>query len=79
VENPEIADPELREEPFHGEPPALVEPADIRGDLHCHTTWSDGKASVEEMARAARERGHDYLAICDPHARRGRRPRAYRR
>jgi DNA polymerase (family 10) len=57
--------PELREEPFGGEPPALVEPHQIRGDLHCHTTWSDGRASVEEMARAARERGYDYLAICD--------------
>ena len=57
--------PELREEPFRGEPPALVEPGDIRGDLHCHTTWSDGRASVEEMGRAARERGYEYLAICD--------------
>jgi len=57
--------PELREAPFRGEPPALVELADVRGDLHCHTTWSDGRASVEEMARAARERGYDYLAICD--------------
>jgi DNA polymerase (family X) len=57
--------PELREEPFRGEPPALVEPDEIRGDLHCHTTWSDGRASVEEMGRAARERGYDYLAICD--------------
>jgi DNA polymerase (family X) len=57
--------PELREEPFRGEPPALVEPEDIRGDLHCHTTWSDGRASVEEMARAARQRGYDYVAICD--------------
>jgi DNA polymerase (family 10) len=57
--------PELREEPFRGEPPALVEVQDIRGDLHSHTTWSDGRASVEEMARAARERGYDYLAICD--------------
>jgi DNA polymerase (family 10) len=57
--------PELREQPFRGEPPALVEQDDIRGDLHCHTTWSDGKASVEEMARAARDRGYDYLAICD--------------
>jgi DNA polymerase (family X) len=57
--------PELREQPFRGESPALVEPDDIRGDLHCHTTWSDGRASVEEMARAARERGYDYLAICD--------------
>jgi DNA polymerase (family X) len=57
--------PELREQPFAGEPPPLVEVADIRGDLHCHTTWSDGRASVEEMGRAARERGYDYLAICD--------------
>ena len=37
----------------------------IRGDLHCHTTWSDGRASVEEMGRAAMERGYDYVAICD--------------
>jgi DNA polymerase (family 10) len=57
--------PELREQPFRGEPPPLVELGDIRGDLHCHTTWSDGRASVEEMGRAARERGYDYLAICD--------------
>ena len=57
--------PELREEPFRDGPPALVAPDDIRGDLHCHTTWSDGRAGVEEMARAARERGYEYLAICD--------------
>jgi len=57
--------PELRESPFRGEPPHLVEVADIRGDLHCHTTWSDGKASVLEMATAARDRGYEYLAICD--------------
>jgi DNA polymerase (family X) len=57
--------PELREEPFRGQPPALVEPKDIRGDLHCHTTWSDGRESVEGMARAAQERGYAYLAICD--------------
>jgi DNA polymerase (family 10) len=57
--------PELREEPFGGEPPALVEPRQIRGDLHCHSTWSDGKATIEAMARAASERGYDYLAICD--------------
>jgi DNA polymerase (family 10) len=57
--------PELREQPFAGEPPALVVPKDIRGDLHCHTTWSDGRASVEEMGRAARDRGYDYVAICD--------------
>ena len=57
--------PELREEPFRGEPPSLLELSDIRGDLHCHTTWSDGRASVEEMARAALDRGYEYLAICD--------------
>ena len=57
--------PELREEPFRGEPPALVELESIRGDLHCHTTWSDGRASVEEMGRAAIELGYEYLAICD--------------
>jgi DNA polymerase (family 10) len=57
--------PELREEPFDGEPPALVELADIRGDLHSHSTWSDGKASIEEMGRGAQERGYEYLAICD--------------
>jgi DNA polymerase (family X) len=57
--------PELREEPYRGEPPALVEVEQIRGDLHSHTTWSDGRASVEEMGRAALERGYEYLAICD--------------
>jgi DNA polymerase (family 10) len=57
--------PELREAPFRGEPPPLVELAQIRGDLHAHTTWSDGSATVEEMALAAIARGYDYLAICD--------------
>jgi DNA polymerase (family 10) len=57
--------PELREESHRLEPPPLLELADMRGDLHCHTTWSDGKASVLEMAEAARERGYEYLAICD--------------
>jgi DNA polymerase (family X) len=59
------APPELREAPFRGEPPKLVELADVRGDLHMHTTWSDGRASVEEMGRAARELGYEYVAICD--------------
>jgi DNA polymerase (family X) len=57
--------PELREAPFRGQPPVLVEIEHIRGDLHCHTTWSDGRASVADMARAARARGYEYLAICD--------------
>jgi len=57
--------PELREQPFRGEPPPLVEVDEIRGDLHVHSDWSDGKASVLDMAEAAVERGYDYLAICD--------------
>jgi DNA polymerase (family 10) len=57
--------PELREEPFRGEPPPLLELGAIRGDLHCHTTWSDGKSSVAEMAAAAHARGYEYIAICD--------------
>jgi DNA polymerase (family 10) len=57
--------PELREQPFRDEPPPLLERADLRGDLHCHTTWSDGRGTVEEMGRAAMELGYEYLAICD--------------
>jgi DNA polymerase (family 10) len=57
--------PELRETLFRDEPPRLLELDDVRGDLHCHTTWSDGKASVLEMGAAARDLGYEYLAICD--------------
>ena len=57
--------PELREAPFRDVPPPLLELRDVRGDLHCHTTWSDGRASVLEMARAACDLGYEYLAICD--------------
>jgi DNA polymerase (family 10) len=57
--------PELREGPLDRDPPPLVEVRDIRGDLHCHTTWSDGRASVEEMAVAAMGLGYEYVAICD--------------
>jgi DNA polymerase (family X) len=57
--------PELREHPGAQSPAGLVELSDIRGDLHCHTTWSDGRASVHEMALAAHGRGYEYLAICD--------------
>ena len=45
--------------------PKLVEASELRGDLHTHTRWSDGRNTVEEMATAARERGYAYLAICD--------------
>jgi DNA polymerase (family X) len=57
--------PELRDGPPDSDVPTLVELADVRGDLHVHTTWSDGKASVLEMGLAARELGYEYLAICD--------------
>jgi DNA polymerase (family 10) len=57
--------PELREADAPPVPASLVDVADIRGDLHCHTAWSDGRATVEEMGWAARERGYEYLAICD--------------
>ena len=57
--------PELREDPGAVPPDKLVELGQIRGDLQFHTTWSDGRASVEEMGRAAAGRGYEYLAICD--------------
>jgi len=67
--------PELRENRGEleaarsGELPDLIELADVKGDLHMHTTWSDGRAPLEEMVAAARAAGHRYIAICD-HARR---------
>lgn len=51
--------------------PELVELGDVRGDLHCHTTASDGRASAEEMALAALERGYEYVAITDHSATHG--------
>ncbi|HKF79815.1 MAG TPA: DNA polymerase/3'-5' exonuclease PolX [Thermoleophilaceae bacterium] len=63
--------PELREDrgelqaAREGRLPALVTVDDVRGDLHCHTTASDGRNSMGEMAEAARKRGYDYLAITD--------------
>jgi DNA polymerase (family 10) len=64
-------DPELRED--RGEVdaalarklPKLITRADIRGDLHSHTTASDGQASIEQMAEAAEALGYEYLAITD--------------
>lgn len=63
--------PELRED--HGEIaaaaadelPALVRPGDIRGDLHTHTTASDGRADIAAMLEAAADRGYEYYAVCD--------------
>jgi len=45
--------------------PELVTLDDIRGDLQMHSTWSDGKVSIEEMARACMQRGYEYIAITD--------------
>jgi DNA polymerase (family X) len=63
--------PELLEAATNGSLPALIELDDIRGDLHCHTTLSDGKNSLEEMAEAALARGYEYLAITDHSASHG--------
>jgi DNA polymerase (family 10) len=51
--------------------PELIELEDVRGDLHMHTTLSDGHASIEEMAEAARELGYDYIAITEHSASHG--------
>jgi DNA polymerase (family 10) len=67
--------PELRENRGElaaarsGALPRLVELEDVLGDLHSHTDWSDGRATLEQMVEAARALGRRYLAICD-HARR---------
>ena len=46
--------------------PALVELSDLRGEMHCHSTWSsDGKGSVEEMALESKRRGYKYLCLTD--------------
>ncbi len=45
--------------------PALIGVEDIRGDLHVHTNYSDGKGTIESMAEAAIERGYEYLIFCD--------------
>ena len=68
-------DPELRQgqgeidAAREGALPTLVRRADLKGDLHTHTVATDGQATLQEMADAARERGHEYLAITD-HSRR---------
>jgi len=70
-------EPELREAngeiqaAAEGTLPELVTLGDLRGDLHCHTTISDGRNSLEEMADAARARGYAYLAVTDHSASHG--------
>ncbi len=67
----EYIEPELRENrgeleaAANGTLPRLIVQNDLRGDLHCHTTASDGTASIAEMAQAAREAGYEYLAVTD--------------
>lgn len=64
-------EPELREDRGEiaaaaaGTLPSLVRQEDIRGDLHMHTTASDGSATIRELALAARERGYEYIAVTD--------------
>ncbi len=63
--------PELREDTGEIEAalqnrlPTLVHRDDICGDLHVHTNWSDGTETIEAMANAAKQRGYEYLGICD--------------
>ncbi|HEY2595871.1 MAG TPA: DNA polymerase/3'-5' exonuclease PolX [Chloroflexota bacterium] len=63
--------PELREDAGEieaaqsGSLPKLVELADIRGDLHTHTNWTDGTETLEEMAKTAKARGYEYMALTD--------------
>lgn len=64
-------EPELREDrgeiqaALQNKLPRLIRLEDIRGDLHVHTTWSDGHSSLEELAEAAKTMGYEYLAISD--------------
>ena len=63
--------PELREDRGEieaaeaGRLPRLIDVDDMRGDLHMHSTWSDGKSTIEEMVAACAARGYDYMAITD--------------
>jgi DNA polymerase (family 10) len=63
--------PELREDAgeieaaLEGNLPDLLEAADIQGDLHAHTRWSDGSHGLEELVEAAKARGYRYLAVTD--------------
>lgn len=67
----DVVPPELRENrgeveaALAGTLPRLLELTDIRGDLHVHTDWSDGKNTILEMATRAAERGYEYIAITD--------------
>jgi DNA polymerase (family X) len=67
----EYIEPELRENrgelqaAIEGNLPDLVRQDQIRGDLHCHTTLSDGRGTIEQMAKAGQAQGYEYLAVTD--------------
>ncbi len=66
-----VMPPEIREDKgeieaaMAGRLPKLIEAGDLRGDLHAHTTYSDGKATIEEMVEHAAELGYEYIALTD--------------
>lgn len=57
--------PGILEKARSGSLPVLLQPADIKGIIHSHSTWSDGVHSLEQMAKAARDKGYEYLVISD--------------
>ncbi|MCJ7457487.1 MAG: DNA polymerase/3'-5' exonuclease PolX [candidate division Zixibacteria bacterium] len=63
--------PEIREDwgeieaAQKGKLPHLIEQKDLKGDLHIHSNWTDGRSSIEDMALAARKMGYLYMALCD--------------
>ena len=68
----DFIEPELREDRgeiqaalAHHLPGPLLTPKDLRGVLHCHSTWSDGQVSIKEMAEATMRLGYEYIGICD--------------
>jgi len=63
--------PEIREDwgeieaAQKGKLPHLIEQKDLKGDLHIHSNWTDGRSSIEDMALAAQKMGYLYMALCD--------------
>ena len=69
--NVPIMPPEMREDrgeieaAIKGKLPHLIELSDIKGDFHVHSKWSDGSATIEELAQKAKELGYEYIVIAD--------------
>ncbi|MFM6926614.1 MAG: helix-hairpin-helix domain-containing protein [Ferruginibacter sp.] len=57
--------PEIMERAVKGPLPQLIQPEDIKGIIHSHSNWSDGSNTLEEMVKAAKEQGYEYLVISD--------------